>query len=92
MSPSGQRVMGGLFGLETVGLTNGDQPSPFAGSHVSYFLSARCALYAVCQSVKPRLVWLPSYLCSAILDPFRSLEIPVRYYDARPNFGFGGLV
>ena len=89
MSPSGHRVIGGLFGLENVSLTNGDQPSPFAGSHVSYFLSARCALYAVCQSVKPRLVWLPSFLCGSVLDPFRSLEIPVRYYDAGPNFGFG---
>jgi hypothetical protein len=92
MSSSGHRVIGGLFGLETVSLANGDQPSPFAGSRVAYFLSARCALYAVCQSVKPRLVWLPSYLCSAVLDPFRSLEIPVRYYDAGPNFGSGGPV
>ena len=78
MSPSGHRVIGGLFGLENVSLTNGDQPSPFAGSHVSYFLSARCALYAVCQTVKPTLVWLPSYLCGAVLDPFRSKETPVQ--------------
>ena len=67
-------------------LTKGDQPSPFVGSFIEYFLGARCAFYAVCQSVNPRVAWLPSYLCGAILDPFRILGIPVRYYDAGPNF------
>lgn len=89
MPSSSRGVIGGLFGLEPVSLTKGDQPSPFAGSFVDYFLSARCAFYAVCQSVKPRIAWLPSYLCSAVLDPFRSLGIPVRYYDAGPNLRSG---
>jgi len=86
MPSSSRGVMGGLFGLEPVSLTKRDQASPFAGSFIDYFLSARCAFYSVCQSVKPRIAWLPSYLCSAVLDPFRSLGIPVRYYGAGPNF------
>ena len=89
MTFSSHGVIGGLFGFEPVSLAKGEQASPFAGSFVDYFLSARCAFYAVCQSVKPRIAWLPSYLCSAVLDPFRRLGIPVRYYDAGPNHGSG---
>ena len=86
MASSSSGIIGGLFGLEPVSLTRSDQPSTFDASFIEYFLSARCAFYAVCQSVKPKTAWLPSYLCGAVLDPFRALRIPVRYYEAGPNF------
>jgi hypothetical protein len=85
MSSSAHEIIGGLFGLEPATMARGFGPPPFAGSCLSYFLNARCAVYGVCQSVQPRTVWLPSYLCSAILDPFRNLAVPIRYYDAGPN-------
>jgi hypothetical protein len=89
MYRSSPGVIGGLFGLEPVIAANGDQHSPFASSSTGFFLNARCAIYAVCQSLKPSAAWLPSYLCGAVLDPFRKLNIPVRYYDAGPNFRRG---
>lgn len=89
MSSSRREIIGGLFGLEPPFMEKGKEASPFAGCSLDYFLSARCALYTVCQSLKPRRAWLPSYLCSAILDPFRNLSVPIRYYDAGPNFQAG---
>ena len=86
MPPSRSGVVGGLFGLEPVSIANGSQDSPFASSSTSFFLNARCAIYAVCQSLRPSVAWLPSYLCADVLDPFRKLNIIVRFYDGRPNF------
>jgi len=82
---TGHGIIGGLFGLEPPFMAYGNQASPFAGSPISYFLNARCAVYAVCRSVKPGIAWLPSYLCGAILDPIRNLNLPIRYYHAGPN-------
>jgi len=80
---SQQRVIGGLFGLEPP-LTGKSTPPPFAGTFVNYFLNVRCALLAVCETANPGAAWLPSYLCGAVLDPFRKLGVPVRYYDQHP--------
>lgn len=86
MPSSARKIIGGLFGLEPPFMAKDKQTPPFAGASISYFLNARCAVYTVCQSLKPRIVWLPSYLCGAILDPIRSLNVPIRYYNAGPNF------
>lgn len=82
MHSSQHEIIGGVFGLEPVSLESNPL---FSNSNVSYFLNARCAVYAICQSVKPGTAWLPSYLCSAILEPLVNLGVRVRYYDNRPN-------
>ena len=86
MPSSEQGIIGGLFGLEQPFMEKGNEGSPFAGSSTSYFLNARCAVYTVCRSIKPKTAWLPSYLCGSILDPFRNLNVSIRFYDAGPNF------
>lgn len=89
MSSSGHGIIGGLFGLEPAIMERGLGTPPFAGSCLSYFLNVRCALLALCESVKPKLAWLPSYLCCAILDPFRNLGVPVRFYNVGSNLETG---
>src|ERR1700738_1806771 len=86
MPHSGPKIIGGLFGLEAPCLSSGGQRVPFSDCSRNYFLSARCAIYTVCRFVRPKMVWLPSYLCGAILDPLNRLSIPFRYYNAGPNF------
>jgi hypothetical protein len=78
-----QPIIGGVFGLEPVSEAKCD--SIFSQS-AKYFLSFRCAIYRLCQQLRPGTAWLPSYLCSAMLDPFRRLSVPIRYYSAGPNF------
>lgn len=79
-------IIGGVFGLEPVSIAKGD--SIFTSS-VKYFLSFRCAIYKLCQQFKPGTAWVPSYLCGVVLDPFRQLKVPIRYYNAGPNFETG---
>ena len=87
MSYTGQKLIGGLFGLEPPSICSSqDRTELFTSSSTSYFLSARCAIYAICSSIKPKVAWLPAYLCDAILEPLNSLKIPVRYFDDGPNF------
>ena len=81
-----RKLIGGMFGLEPVSANEEGRNSPFTGGCVAYFLNGRCALYAICQLLKPKMAWLPSYLCRAVLDPFRRLGVKIQYYDARPNY------
>lgn len=48
--------------------------------NAQYFLSVRCALRALVHALRPRSAWLPSYLCPALLEPFRSSGVEVRFY------------
>jgi hypothetical protein len=79
-------IIGGLFGLEPRSTARADSIFP---SSIKFFLSFRCAVYKFCQHFGPGTAWLPSYLCGVMLDPFRQLRVPVRYYDAGPNFKTG---
>jgi hypothetical protein len=81
MSEPKQRIIGGVFGLEVPSATESAERPPFALSHPTYFLNARCAIHEICRGLKPRAAWLPSYLCSAVVEPFSKLGVPVRYYD-----------
>jgi hypothetical protein len=89
MMSSGSKIIGGLLGLEVPCLSSGSRSVPFSECFRNYFLSARCAIYTICQSLKPRTTWLPSYLCGALLEPFDRLNIPIRFYDDGPNFQNG---
>ena len=81
-----QPIFGGVFGLET---PEGEGRAPFHGTFTRYFLSARCALFALIQVHKPKAVWLPSYLCPALAAPFVESEIAVRYYPLDENLEAG---
>jgi hypothetical protein len=78
----GERLMagaiGGPFPLEVRRVPPAPGSIPFLAAPRTYFLSARCALMAVAEAGKFRRVWLPSYLCPSLFEPFRRLE--VRFY------------
>jgi hypothetical protein len=86
MPPASHGAIGGTFGLESKHSQVDIKELWSVGTGLTYFLNARCAIYALCQSIAPRTAWLPSYLCAAILEPFRKLRIPVRFYNDGPNF------
>ena len=80
-------MIGGVFGFECPTLSNDGGSLPFAGAHdkVGYFLNVRCALKVFCDLQRPRSVWLPSYLCEALLHPFTHHQIPIHYYPVESN-------
>lgn len=65
--------------METPALA-GISEAPFAGQNMQYFLSARCALLALCKARRPRVAWLPSYLCGSLQTPFLQSGVAIRYY------------
>ncbi len=45
------------------------------------FSSARGAFYALLTSGQPDAVWVPEYICDAMLAPLKALQVPVKYYS-----------
>jgi len=76
---SAAKILGGAFGLEVPANVAG--AVPLFGAEAQYFLSVRCALYALCEIHRPGTAWLPSYLCGSLLEPFAKSGIPIRYYE-----------
>ncbi len=81
-SSSSRKIIGGAFGFECPVLSNDAGRLPFAEERdqIQYFLNARCALTVFCDVRRPRVAWLPSYLCESLLHPFVRCRVPVRYY------------
>lgn len=62
------RIAGGMFGLEqALAATQADEPE-FMREPRLLFLSARCALQFLMNSLQPPQVWMPSYLCCSMID------------------------
>jgi len=80
-------ILGGAFGLET---PVSPSPPPFSAAHAQYFLNVRCALLALVHVLRPRSAWLPSYLCPALLEPFQSSGVEVRYYGVDEHLRVSG--
>lgn len=68
-------AIGGYFPLET-GLTN---QTLYADAQ--YFSSARSAFYALLKKGRPSAVWMPRWICNAMVSPAEALGIPVRFYS-----------
>jgi hypothetical protein len=44
------------------------------------YANARSTLYAIAQLEQPLRVWLPSFVCEAVVEPFRKSGIKIRFY------------
>jgi hypothetical protein len=51
------------------------------------FQSARAALYALLDHVRPQRVWLPAYICDAMLSPLLTLGIEPKFYRLTDDLG-----
>ncbi len=73
------RIVGGMFGLEAPASTAGPEPEFLRQPH-ELFVNARSAFASLLERVAPPAVWLPSYLCSAVVDSVRKSSVPARFY------------
>lgn len=62
------RIVGGMFGLPEDISAVGNSKPPFMQEPYLLFLSARCAMHCLIKSLRPRQVWLPSFLCCSMLQ------------------------
>ena len=77
-------IIGGMFGLETMP-AEGATPPPFLREGARLLLNARCGIWTVLEQVKPRQVWMPSYLCGAMLSAVDRRKTRIRFYPVDCN-------
>lgn len=72
--------IGGYFELEL------PQASHSLFSKFLKFQSARAAFFALLQAEKPNRVWVPNYICNAMIDPLQKLNIDHKFYSINNQF------
>ena len=45
------------------------------------FVNGRSALFCLLNALRPQTVWVPSYLCEAVLHPIRQCEVRLQFFD-----------
>lgn len=81
-----ERSIGGYFGLEL---------PRYEGNIERGWLktnSARSAIKLILKACRPRRVWLPIYICSAVVDTVKELAIELAYYNIDESFAVNGDV
>jgi len=78
---NGKRVIGGVFGLEAIVLGQENNLDwPFLRPETLHLASARGALCLLADLVRPQTVWLPSYLCPALVDALSAANVAWKFF------------
>ncbi len=72
-------LIGGMFGLEEPSATESSLPL-LDGGHVTQLANARSGLFALLTCLRPRRIWLPSYICPEVIDAVQSANTPSKHY------------
>jgi len=75
------KAIGGYFELE---LPVAIYPLP---QHAIRFQAARAAFHALLNVGQPQRVWMPKYICDAMLAPLHALGIEIIFYDLDQRLG-----
>lgn len=78
-SPPPQQPIGGYFELELPHKGQLRYPDALR------FQSARAGFYALLLAGKPKRVWMPKYICDAMLLPLASADVETVFYDLDSN-------
>lgn len=74
-----------MFGLEPVLAAKHAQSPPFVHGACLHLLTARCGLWLLVERLKPQQVWMPSYLCGAMLSAVDPEKTRVRFFPVDYN-------
>jgi dTDP-4-amino-4,6-dideoxygalactose transaminase len=88
MSRAGPNIIGGMFGLDAE-----FRPAPAAPPFIEpgslLIANARSGIRILVEELAPRRVWMPSYLCSAMLDG--AGKAPVHFYAVDAHLSISDL-
>jgi len=73
------RFIGGKFGLPKE-ILNLNQPPQFLSDDPLLLFNARACIKIVVDSIKPKICWVPSYLCPSIITAIDPRSTTVRFY------------
>ena len=80
------KAIGGYFELEL------PCPKSFLYSAALGFQSARAAFFALLREGRPNRVWMPRYICNAMLEPLARVGIECLFYSINGQFDIEGEV
>lgn len=72
------RIVGGMFGSEGFEKHSGERPE-FMSGNCLFLANGRCGMHLLCRLIKPRKVWLPSYLCHAMVESIPNQDV-IEFY------------
>lgn len=81
MQHNGPASIGGYFELERPA---SHTPLP---SQALRYQSARAALRALLEAGRPSALWLPGYVCDAVVQAARDAGTPLHFYSLSPDLG-----
>jgi len=84
------KIAGGMFGLEE-SLHYHQCDPPFMREPCQLFLSARCAIQHLIQSLQPPQVWMPSYLCCSMLDAVDKNSTKLQFFPIGSDLAVASL-
>ncbi|OGO32834.1 MAG: hypothetical protein A2Z16_03940 [Chloroflexi bacterium RBG_16_54_18] len=74
------QIIGGMFGLEDFRELP-DQPLPYLqGKHI-LLTNARSGIRLLVEQLRPANVWMPSYLCSSMIQAVNPAVSRIRFYE-----------
>jgi hypothetical protein len=74
------KIIGGMFGLEDLQVDPERHPFFLTGKYL-LLASARSGIRLVVNKLRPKNVWLPSYLCDVIVQAVQPTVSPIRFYE-----------
>ncbi|MDF3130396.1 hypothetical protein P0Y35_14410 [Kiritimatiellaeota bacterium B1221] len=81
-----KKIIGGVKGFRLY--DNASNPLKAVNSNNGLYANARSALYALTEICKWSRIWIPSYICGTVLDPFIKAGIEINFYEVDYRLSF----
>lgn len=85
-----RRIIGGIAGLAELPTTLGPSPWFFAQPHL-LMVNGRSCVCTLIERLRPRRVWLPSYLCASLVAGVRKATSDIDFYEIDERLRIGPL-
>lgn len=72
------KIIGSVFGLVDLYSLKNQRP-PFFNGNLLFLLNARSGINLLAKALKPKVVWMPSFLCNVMLRAVK--EFKVEFYE-----------
>jgi hypothetical protein len=85
-------IIGGMFGLaDPVDIRGTDPPFASYGAEALYLSSGLAWIYHLVETLRPDNIWMPSYLCRAMVDCIAHRRDSIRFYPVDRDLNLSDL-
>jgi dTDP-4-amino-4,6-dideoxygalactose transaminase len=85
------KIIGGMFGLPRK-ISHNKQSDPFnVQKQTLQLINARSCIYILVQHLSPSQIWIPSFLCNAIVESVSLSNVKTRYFEVNNHLEITSL-